>query len=148
MRHVYLLSLIAVTQLMWAGVAPSADIVVEGGNVSLTVTSATAGQDPDPAVDQTTANLSYRKGTGFPMQKITAETDRGSPLFTLKVEAVNVGSGNATGELTLVTTAQDLITDISTVPYKTADLKYTLVALASDGTGTEVHTVTYTTLAQ
>ena len=147
MRHHRLL-LFAVPLLAWAGVAPSADITVEGGGVSLAVTSATAGQDPDPDVDQTTADLQYKKDAVDPTQKITAETDLGSPLFTLKVEALNAGDGTPAGELVLSTTAQDFVTSITSETFVFCDLKYTSVALASDGTGTDNHTVTYTMIAQ
>lgn len=147
MRHVCLLFVFVIAQLVWAGVAPSATLTVRGRNVILRPVSATAGQDPDPLVNQVTAALKYRKGRADPPQKITVETNVGSPLFTLKIEAVNVRSGIPAGELTLVTTAQDLITNISRNGSKACDLRYTLVALASDGTGTDVHTVTYTMIA-
>lgn len=147
MRHVCLLFVFVVAQLVWAGVAPSATLTVRGGNVILTLVSATAGQEPDPLVNQVAGALKYRKGQADPPQKITVETNVGSPLFTLKVEAVNVRVGISTGELTLATTAQDLITNISRSGGKSCDLRYTLVALVSDGTGTDVHTVTYTMMA-
>ncbi len=147
MRHVCLLFVFVIAQLVWAGVAPSATLTVRGGNVVLSFVSAMAGQEPDPLVNQVAAALKYRKGRADPPQKITVETNIGSPLFTLKVEAVNVRNGISTGELTLATTAQDLIANISQNGSRSCDLRYTLVALVSDGTGTDVHTVTYTMIA-
>lgn len=144
MRHVCLLFVLVVAQLVWVGVAPSATLTVRGGNVILPLVSATAGQEPDPLVTQVVRALKYRKGRADLPQKITVETNVGNPIFTLKVEAVGVRNGISTGELTLAPIAQDLITNISRNGSRSCDLKYTLVALVSDGTGTDVHTVTYT----
>jgi hypothetical protein len=148
MRHLRLLLLLAVLLMVGTGAAPSAELTVEGGDVGLAVTSATAGQDPDPDVDQTTSDLKYRKETADPTQKITVETNLGSSLFTLKVEALSAGDGTPAGERTLGTTAQDFITSITSETFVYCDLRYTSVALASDGTGTDNHTVTYTMIAQ
>jgi hypothetical protein len=146
-RHVCLLSVLVVVLVVWGGVASSATLSVRGGNVVLSIVSATAGQEPDPLVNQVANALKYRKERGAPPQKITVETDVGSPLFTLKVEAVGVRNGVSVGELTLSTTAQDLIVDISRNGSKSCDIRYTLEARVADGTGTDAHTVTYTIMA-
>ena len=148
MRQFCLLLAVVVAQIVWAGVAPSATLAVRGGNVSLLLTTATAGQEPDPAVALVANALKYRKGNFDPPQKITAQTDLGTPRFDLKVEAVGVRSGISTGEVPLATTAQDLITNITRRGARSCDLRYTLEAQVSDGTGMDVHTVTYTIMAE
>ena len=148
MRRVGRLFLAVLVLLTWTGVAPAADLTVEGGDVSLSVSSATAGQDPDPDVDETTSDLKYKKDAVDPTMKVTVATNLGSPLFTMKIEAINVGDGNPTGELIVGTAAQDLITSITSEIFAFCDLRYTSIALASDGTGTDNHTVTYTIIAQ
>ena len=147
MRQFCLLFVVVIAQIVWAGVAPSATLSVRGGNVTLLLATATAGQEPDPAVYVAANALKYRKGNFDPPQKITAETDLGTPLFDLKVEAIGLRSGISTGELTLATTAQDLITNITRKGARSCDLRYTLEAQVSDGTGMDVHTVTYTITA-
>lgn len=148
MRHVGPLFLAVGLLLVWIDVAPPAVLSVEGGDVTLSISSATAGQDPNPAVDQISSSLNYKSGPVDPTLKITVATDLGSPLFVLRVEAINVGDGSATGEIVLGTTAQDLITGVTSTSLVGCDLKYTSVALASDGVGTDAHTVTYTMVAQ
>ena len=148
MRHVGPLFLAVGLLLIWTGVAPPASLKVQGGDVTLSISSATAGQDPDPVVDQITSNLRYSKGIADPTLKITVATDLGSPVLVLKVEAINVGDGSATGEIVLGTTAQDLVTGVTAESFAYCDLKYSSVALASDGVVTDAHTVTYTMVAQ
>jgi len=148
MRHMGPSLLAAGLLMSSTGAAPAAVLTVEGGDVSLLVSSATAGQELVPVVDQSSSGLKYRRLSADPTVKVTAATDLASPLFTLKVEAVEVGDGNPTTEITLGTTAQDLITNITTVTFVTSCLRYTSVALLSDGVGTDAHTVTYTIVAE
>lgn len=148
MRHIGPSLLAAGLLISWAGAAPPAILTIEGGDVSLLVSSATAGQELAPVVDQSSSALKYRKLSAEPTMKVTVATDLASPLFTLKAEAVNVGDGNPTAEIVLGTTAQDLITNISTQTFVTSCLRYTSVALVSDGVGTDTHTVTYTIVAE
>lgn len=148
MRHVVLVLVVTGHLLAMADVALPGSISVLGGDVSLVVSSATAGQDPDPAIDSTTSDLRYRISPSDPTMKITVETNLGSPSFTLKAEAINAAGGTPAGEMVLSTTAQDFLTDVTLTSNRTCDLKYTSVALASDGTGSDAHTVTYTIVAQ
>jgi hypothetical protein len=117
------------------------EVGITGGNITLTINTATPGQDPDDATDNTTCDLSWT--TNESTKKITVETDLASPKFELKVVAQNVTGGTAASEVTLSTTAADFVTGISTTT-GTCDLAYTASADASDGTGSDVHTVTYT----
>ncbi len=148
MRRVGVLIIAVGSILSWTGVAPAGELLIEGGDVSLTVSSATAGQDPDPAVDETTSNLKYSKGGTDPTMKITVVGSAGVHPFTLKVEAINAGAGSPTGEVIVGTTAQDLVTNITTLVFRYCDLRYTLAPLASDGTGADTYTTTYSITAQ
>ena len=120
---------------------------ITGGNITLTISTATAGSEPD-SVTNNTCSLDW--STNENNKKITVETDIASPTFTLKVEAVNIsGTGNkvgtAVGEITLSITPQDFIERISEAT-ASCTLKYTASATAAQGTGSDVHTITYTIL--
>jgi hypothetical protein len=117
------------------------EVAISGGNITLTINTATAGSEPDDATDNTTCDLLWT--TNQASKKITVATDQGSPTFTLKVVAQNVSGGTAASEVTLSTTATDFVTGVATTTGN-CDLSYTASATASDGTGSEVHTVTYT----
>lgn len=118
------------------------EIAIAGGNLVLTINTATAGQEPDDAVDNTTCDLDWT--TNEATKKITVETDLAAPTFTLKVLAQNVTGGTAASEVTLSTTgANNFVTAIGTT-IGGCDLQYTASATAAQGTGSDVHTVTYT----
>lgn len=123
------------------------EIAVIGGGITLTINSAVAGSEPTPVTD-TTCDLCWTtNGTG---KKITVKTNQGSPTFTLTVLPTSIsalGGGTAVGApVTLSTTDIDFITAISIVA-ASCDLEYTASATAAQGTGSEVHTVTYTITA-
>ena len=117
---------------------------ISGGNITLTINSATAGSEPDAQSDNTTCDLQWT--TNEASKKITVATDNGTPNFTLKILAENVSGGTATSEVTLSTTATDFVASISTT-VGSCDLKYTASATAAQGTGSDAHTVTYTLTA-
>ena len=148
MRRVVLAVVVAGHLLSMADVAFSGAVSILGGDVSLVVSSATAGQDPDPAIDCTTASLRYRRSPADPPMKVTVETNLGSPSFILKTEAINATGGTSAGEIVLSTTAQDFLTDVVLTVNRSCDISYTSIALASDGTGSDAHRVTYTIVAQ
>lgn len=120
------------------------ELAIIGGNLTLTINSATAGSEPDDATDSTTCDLLWT--TNQASKKITVGTSLASQNFTLKVVAQNVSGGSAASEVTLSTTAQDLVTAIATT-IGDCDLAYTVSATAADGTGSDIHTVTYTITA-
>ena len=117
------------------------ELAITGGNITLTINTATAGQEPTDAVDNTTCDLDWT--TNQANKKVTVATDLGAPTFTLKVVAQNVTGGTAAAEVTLSTTAADFVTGIATTTGG-CDLQYTASATVSQGTGSDVHTVTYT----
>ena len=120
------------------------ELAITGANLTLTINNATAGSEPDDATDSTTCDLLWT--TNQASKKITVATSLASPNFTLKVVAQNVSGGSAASEVTLSTTAQDLVTAIATT-IGDCDLAYTVSATAADGTGSDIHTVTYTITA-
>lgn len=119
------------------------EVGITGGNITLTISTATPGQEPDDAVDST-CTLAWT--TNEATKKITAATDLAAPTFTLKVLATGVTGGTAALEVTLSTTAADLVTGISTTTGG-CTLQYTASATVGQGTGSDVHTVTYTLTA-
>ncbi len=115
------------------GVAPAPAI-------TLIIDTATAGSEPTDATD-TTCTLLWT--TNQTSRKITVATNLALPKFTLKVLATGVIGGTAASEVTLSTTAADFVTDIATT-IGDCTLEYTASATAAQGTGSDVHTVTYT----
>ncbi len=120
------------------------EVAISGGNLTLTISAATAGSDPDPATDSTTCDLSWT--TNESTKKITVAAGAAISGATLKVTAANVSGGTAAGQVTLSTTAQDFVTGISTTT-GTCDLSYEASATAADGTSSNTHTITYTITA-
>lgn len=118
------------------------EVAISGGNVTLTINSATAGTEPGDAVDNTTCDLDWT--TNEASKKITVATSLASQNFTLKVVALNTVGGTAASEVTLGTTAADFVTGIATTT-GSCDLQYTASATAAQGIGSDTHTtVTYT----
>jgi hypothetical protein len=116
------------------------EIAVTGGDIVLTINSATAGSDPDSENDATTGLLWTTNETG---KKITVETDNAAQNFTLKVVATGVTGGTAAAEVTLTTTPTNYVTGIAeTLGGCTSS--YTASATAAQGTGSDVHVVTFT----
>jgi hypothetical protein len=121
------------------------ELSIQGGNVTLTINSGTAESGPESASDSST-ELFW--STNEVDKKITVETNLAAPNFTLSVQADNIaGSGTAigtsAGQVFVSTTPQDFVTAISEAEAHAA-LAYFAEADASDGTGSDVHTITYT----
>ena len=119
------------------------NIAIAGGNVSLVIENATAGQDPIPVSDSHTS-LAYTINSNA-AKKITAQLDQAFPAgVTLQVA---VTDPNATGIQTLGTTAVPVVTGLSKIANPSAALTYTASATAGAGELNETHTVTYTIVA-
>ena len=131
-----------------------------GGVVSLDVDAAAAGSEPDDAVD-TSTEIHWVNGIGQ-TAKLTVSTACPGQRFGLSVGATVTSWGSGTAAtvsppVALVDgmAATDLLRDIPTAaPGRegTATLTYRASATVADGTsadhGDDVHTVTYTFLAQ
>lgn len=139
--------------LLLAGPAAAQQITVRGGNPLITITTGPAGGQPNPVVN-TTSSLRWRRQNHI--AKITVSTACPAQHFSLAVLATNVSQGVAAPQVNLIDgmLARDLITNIPTgAPnFKTATLQYTASATFAQGNsaelGADVHTVTYTLLAQ
>jgi hypothetical protein len=151
MRHIRAYySLWATAAILLLGAAGrGADLTLLNGNVDLTISSATAGQQPDQAMDET-CQLSWTTLLTDPVKKIVVSTNLAGPRFSLSLRATNVNSGHGTamGAFVLGTSASDLV--VSIPPNLTAgdpgqcNLRYTATATAANGTGSDSHTVTFT----
>ena len=117
------------------------EVAISGGNITLTINSATAGSNPDDVVDNSTCDLAWT--TNQLSKKVTVATSNGAPNFTLKVVAQNVVGGVAAAEVTLSTIAADFVTGVA-MTVGNCDLQYTASATAAQGPGSDMHTVTYT----
>ncbi len=119
---------------------------VSGAAVNLNVTSANvvAGQDQMSVTDASTQLL---WGTNSSAQKITAQTSLGTPLYTLNLQSVAPTVGTSAGQITMSTVPADLLLNIGRSS-GSSTLRYTAIALASQGTGTDNHTITFTVVAQ
>jgi hypothetical protein len=121
-------------------VVPITEITLTGGNITLTASAATAGQQPDPATN-TACGLAWTATSAN--AKITVATSLASAGFTLKVVAQGVTGGAAAPEVTLSNTAADLVTGAGKAT-GACTLRYAASATAAQGTGSDVHIVTYT----
>jgi hypothetical protein len=150
---VFGVALLAATSLAIAGstanhtvtvtVSAINEVAITGGNITLTISTATAGSNPTDATDAT-CTLAWT--TNETSKKITAATNLETQKFTLKVLATSVTGGTAASQVTLSDTAQDFVTGIATT-VGGCTLSYTASATAAQGTGSDVHTVTYTLTA-
>ncbi len=123
-------------------------IDVSDAQIDLTINTATPGEYPDPAIDQTGYLLWTIMGQGT-NKKITVTTTCLNQKFTLKVLAINLTIGDAAGEVTLTDgmSATSFILNVGKTS-GSCNLKYTASATLTQGVGTDTHTVTYTVVAQ
>ena len=122
------------------------ELAITGGNVTLTINAAVAGADPTNDTDVSTTLAWTSNDTNT--KKITVATDI-NPTYTLTVQATATAGGTGLGAktLTLAAGAQDFVGTIAQT-VGNCTLTYTASATAALGTGTDVHTVTYTLVDQ
>jgi hypothetical protein len=113
-------------------------------NLNITGANAVAGQDQMMVTDQSSTLL---WGTNSSLKKITVNTNLSAPKFALQVVATNPTVGTAASQVTLSTTANDFLLNIGRSS-GSCTLLYTGIALASQGTGTDAHTITFTVQTQ
>jgi len=128
-----------------------ADVSVVG-DADLVISGATAGSNP-PAVTDQTCQLQWSKLGTEATKKITVQTSLVGPRFLLTAEAVSIspgGSGTSAGEISISSSAADFVVSIpgNAVISGTCDLLYQATAEATDGTGIDTHTITYTIVDQ
>ena len=128
-------------------------LAMQGGNITMTVTTGLPGGTLTPAVD---AAIKIRYREAGVATKITVQTVCPSQKFGLTVEAISVGDGTAAPVVTLNNgmLPTDFITNIGIGSRKnfTTNLQYTASATFAQGNsaelGDDIHTVTYTLVAQ
>ncbi len=130
----------------------AAQISLQGGNPTLTITTGVAGGQPIAVVDAS-ARVRYREQAV--VSKITIQTICPGQRFSLKALAIapDVGTPAPEASLTDGMLAVDFITSIpSGNRNRRADIQYTASATFAQGNSTElgddVHTVVYTHIAQ
>jgi hypothetical protein len=121
----------------------------------MSITTAVLGQEPTAVTNNQCTLWWLRQAV---VAKITVSTTCSGQRFTLRVLATNLGSGNGTAAPTVMLVsgmpAANFITDIPTTGglLKSAVPLYTASATFAQGNSTElgndVHTVTYTLVAQ
>jgi hypothetical protein len=128
-------------------VAPIAVVGVSSGTVSLSINGAgvVAGVDQMTVTNQSTT-LSW--GANTSTAKIAVKTNLNPQKYALQVQAINItgvpsSSGVTAPVVALATTSKDFMTGIGLMR-GTCNLLYTGIALASQGIGSDSHTITFT----
>ena len=116
------------------------------GSIAMQITStdAIAGQDLMSISNQTGILL---WGTNVSSMKTTVSTNLLTPLYTLKVGAINPTQGTPTPEVILSTTPTDFLRDIGRSS-GTCSILYTGIASAQTPSGTDSHVITFTIQSQ
>ncbi len=122
------------------------EISVSGNPGALVINSATAGSDPNSVSDSSTT---YALTTNENNRKITAAIDSPMPAgTTLKITLAAPPGATSAGAVTLGTSAQDVVTGISTLNTSGKTITYTFDATAAAGTvASQTRTVTLTVTA-
>jgi Ribonuclease G/E len=106
------------------------EITVSGNPGTLTISTATAGSEPDAVSD---SSSSYDITTNGSNKKITAAIDTAMPAdVTLSLAAASA-SGTSAGEQTLTATAVDVVTGLTGVAESGQTLTYGLSATVAAG---------------
>ena len=114
------------------------------GSPSLTINSAVAGEQPENAIDSSSICAITTNGAN---KRITASIDTAIPAYvTLKVNvAAPSGSGTSQGDVSLTTSASDVVTGISHLADSSLTITYKLSATVQAGViPTDTRTVTFT----
>ncbi|MBU0507586.1 hypothetical protein KKH27_01935 [bacterium] len=148
-----LLTIAASAVLFLIPLGQAADVAILNGDVSLTISAATAGQQP-ASVNDETGQLEWTTLEVDPVKKIIVQTSLAGPSYNLTIRAIGISSGDGTsaGEVSLSTTPAELIGDIPSgillADPGTCTLSYTASAIVGGGTGSDNHTVTFTIMDQ
>lgn len=127
-------------------VSPITVIAIQGSAVALSITNAnlTAGVDAMTVEDRSSRLL---WGTNSSARKITAQTSLLAPLFELRLVALSPTRGTPGPEMLLGGTPQNLMLDIGR-SQGSCTLRYIGTAFASQGIGSDNHTITFTVTTQ
>jgi len=118
------------------------DEIAITGSPLLTISSAVAGQEPQPVVD---TSSTYSISTNGTNKRITASISRSMPPHTtLEIQLEDPGSGTSMGFVTLSTVAADVVTGISRAAAANRTITYRFSATTAAGILTKACTVTLT----
>jgi hypothetical protein len=118
-------------QTITFSISPINEIAVSGNPGALTISTATAGNPPDPVTD---ASTTYALTTNQTGQKITAATDVAMPSgVTLKLAMAAPAGATSAGATALSASAADVVTGISTLNQSALSITYTLSATCAAG---------------
>ena len=119
------------------------EISASGDPGDLTVSTATAGSEPDAVTDNTTT---YAVTTNGSNKKITGEVDVAMPAnTTLQVNLAAPTGGTSAGAVTLTATAADLVTAITETAESGMMITYSFSATVDAGiVASDTRTVTLT----
>ena len=148
-------TIVAIAAFLMFPATTSAQLAVNGGNLTMNITTGTAISQPTPVIDATTTTIDHdgRKQ----VTKITVSTICPGQKFTLRVLATGDSAGGISApEVTLLDGMpnMDFVTDIprGKKGNGTVTVQYTASATYADGNsvdlGDDVHTVTYTLVNQ
>jgi hypothetical protein len=156
-RWISILAVAAMTMLVtspaWSGSSATQTVTFEvqaineitasGNPGALTISTATAGSQPDDATDATTT---YNITTNGTTKKITGAVDVNMPAnVTLKANLTAPTGGTSAGATTLTTVAADLVTGITQKAETAKTITYTLSATVAAGVvASDTRTVTLT----
>ncbi|PIQ63074.1 MAG: hypothetical protein COV99_04705 [Bacteroidetes bacterium CG12_big_fil_rev_8_21_14_0_65_60_17] len=116
-------------------------VISVSGDVSMTISAATAGQAPDPV----TASSSYAVTTNGQDKKITGELDTDMPEgLTLNASMAAPEGADSAGKKALSKSAVDLVSNIDQVRGQGLALTYEAVATVNANPDGYTRTVTYT----
>lgn len=121
------------------------EIDVSGNPGALTVSTATAGSEPDSVTDATTT-WDITTNCAADAKKMTGDIDTDMPAnVTLKINLGAPTGGSSAGQTNLSITAADLVTAIDAVAESGLSITYTLSATVAAGVVTSAaKTVTLT----
>jgi hypothetical protein len=117
------------------------EISIAGGAHTMTISTATAGQAPDDVTWATTWAITTNQSNAKVSASIGSDMPSG---VTLKVNLANPTNATSNGDVSLSSTAQELVTGISKLNESGLSLTYTASATALAGVQSVARTVTYT----
>lgn len=115
---------------------------VSGSPAALIIATAVAGSAPASVIDATTT---YTARTPSATKQIKVQLDLNMPAFTtLTINMAAIAGATSMGTLTLTTTAQSAVTNITNTVNETAGITYAFSATPQAGVISQARTVTFT----
>jgi len=128
-------------------VNPINEIAIVGGDITLTISTATAGSPPDDTTNDTCSLSWTTNAPSSQKKKITAQlnSDYSEGITLTVVVTINSGNGSTAGKITLSSTPRDVVTGIWGENVTGNILTYTASATINIPADTsEMKTITYT----